>query len=347
MIVPMVLSKTTLLPFTTNDCSYGTFKDYPPTIYNKWLFLWYFQRLSSYDWRQKIVPMVLLKTALLRFTTNDCSYGTFKDCPPTIYGKWLFLRYFQRLPSYDLRQMIVFFPMVLSKTALLRLTTNDCSYGTFKDYPPTIYDKRLFLWYFQRLPSYDLRQMIVPMVLSKTARLRLTTHDCSYGTLKDCPPTIDDKWLFLWYFQRLPSYDLQQMIVPMVLSKTALLRLTTNVVPMVLSKSALLRLLIVYLVFSLFSWLSWLIWNQKICTDGHKQQQLNALVFVLFFALIVFLFSFSFLIDCFFLFFFFVFYVFFVNICSSLFQVSCRSRCSYNIAVNPWDEISFPRFWIC
>ena len=84
-------------------------------------------------------------------------------------------------------------PMVLSKTALLRLTTNDCSYGTFKDYPPTIYDKRLFLWYFQRLPSYDLRQMIVPMVLSKTARLRLTTHDCSYGTLKDCPPTIDDK----------------------------------------------------------------------------------------------------------------------------------------------------------
>jgi hypothetical protein len=59
------------------------------------------------------------------------------------------------------------------------------------------------------------------------------------------------------------------------------------------------------------------------------------------------LFSFSFLIDCFFLFFFFVFYVFFVNICSSLFQVSCRSRCSYNIAVNPWDEISFPRFWIC
>jgi transposase-like protein len=29
---------------------------------------------------------------------------------------------------------------VLSKTTLQRFTTNDCSYGTFKDYSPTIYD---------------------------------------------------------------------------------------------------------------------------------------------------------------------------------------------------------------
>ena len=48
MIVPMVLSKTTLLRFTTNDCSYGTFKDCPPTIDDK-----------------------------------CCPYGTFKVCPPT------------------------------------------------------------------------------------------------------------------------------------------------------------------------------------------------------------------------------------------------------------------------
>ena len=191
--------------------------------------------------------MVLSKATRLRFTTTDFSYGTFKDYPATIYDKWLFLWYFQRLPSYDLRLLIV--PTVLSKTALLRFTTNDCSYGTFKDCPPTIYDKWLFLWYFQRLPSYDLQQR-----------------------------------LFLWYFQRLPSYDLRRMIVPIVLSKTALLRCTTTDCSCGTFKDW--RLLIVYLLFSLFSWLSWLIWNQKICTDGHKQQQLNALVFVLLFFLV-------------------------------------------------------------
>jgi hypothetical protein len=44
----------------------------------------------------------------------------------------------------------------------------------------------------------------------------------------------------------------------------------------------------------------------------------------------------------------FVYFVFgFLNICSFLLQLFCRSRRSYNVTVNQWDEILFPRFWIC
>jgi hypothetical protein len=131
------------------------FKDCPPTIYNKWLFLWYFQRLPAYDLQQMIVHMVLSKTTRLQFTTNDCSYGTFKGCPPTIYDYWLFLR---------------------------RRVAFESTIGTIICCKS--YEGRFWKYYRNNLPAYDLQHMNVHMVLSKTTRLRFTTNDCSYGILK-------------------------------------------------------------------------------------------------------------------------------------------------------------------